>query len=25
MVKHNWLEQPPGTKDREKLARKKEQ
>ncbi|SFH59195.1 Protein of unknown function [Priestia megaterium] len=25
MIKHNWLEQPPGTKDREKLARKKEQ
>ncbi|MGG1369498.1 DUF3231 family protein [Priestia megaterium] len=24
MIKHNWLEQPPGTKDREKLARKKE-
>ncbi|MCP3739897.1 DUF3231 family protein [Rossellomorea sp. BNER] len=25
MIKHHWLEQPPGTKDREKLARKKEQ
>ncbi|MCM3538721.1 DUF3231 family protein [Priestia endophytica] len=25
MVKHAWLEQPPGTKDREKLARKKGQ
>ncbi|MGG0474945.1 DUF3231 family protein [Priestia aryabhattai] len=25
MIRHNWLEQPPGTKDREKLARKKEQ
>lgn len=25
MVKHAWLEQPPGTKDREKLARKKDQ
>ncbi|WP_404452776.1 DUF3231 family protein [Virgibacillus necropolis] len=23
MIKHNWLEQPPGTKDREKLAREK--
>ncbi|MBB6450757.1 hypothetical protein HNR44_002747 [Geomicrobium halophilum] len=23
MIKHNWLEQPPGPKDREKLARKK--
>lgn len=24
MLKHEWLEQPPGTKDRERLARKKE-
>lgn len=24
MIKHNWLEQPPGTKNREQLARKKE-
>ncbi|SDH02739.1 Protein of unknown function [Alteribacillus persepolensis] len=24
MIKHHWLEQPPGTKDREMLARKKE-
>lgn len=24
MIKHGWLEQPPGTKDREQLARKKE-
>ncbi|GIN74937.1 hypothetical protein J14TS2_54120 [Bacillus sp. J14TS2] len=24
MIQHNWLEQPPGTKDREKLARSKE-
>ncbi|MCR2821554.1 DUF3231 family protein [Lederbergia panacisoli] len=23
MIKHNWLEQPPGTKDRTKLAREK--
>lgn len=23
MIKHNWLEQPPGTKDRDKLIRKK--
>ncbi|WP_208591116.1 DUF3231 family protein [Gracilibacillus suaedae] len=25
MIKNNWLEQPPGTKDREKLARNKEE
>ncbi|MBM7585137.1 hypothetical protein JOC86_001679 [Bacillus pakistanensis] len=25
MIKHHWLEQPPGTMDREKLARKKGQ
>jgi len=24
MIQHNWLEQPPGTKDREKLAKNKE-
>lgn len=24
MIKHNWLEQPPGVKDREKLAKNKE-
>jgi len=24
MISHNWLEQPPGTKDKEQLARKKE-
>jgi len=24
MIKHNWLEQPPGIKDREKLARNKQ-
>ncbi|RSL32348.1 DUF3231 family protein [Salibacterium salarium] len=24
MIKHHWLEQPPGTKDREKLAREKQ-
>lgn len=24
MIKHSWLEQPPGTKDRKKLARNKE-
>src|SRR5699024_9195810 len=24
MIKHNWLEQPPGTKNRKKLAKKKE-
>lgn len=24
MIKHNWLEQPPGIKDREELARNKE-
>src|SRR5699024_7547511 len=24
MIKHDWLEQPPGTKDREKLAKNKE-
>ncbi|UJL46150.1 DUF3231 family protein [Virgibacillus sp. NKC19-16] len=24
MIKHNWLEQPPGTKDRKKLAKNKE-
>lgn len=24
MIKHNWLEQPPGIKDREKLAKEKE-
>ncbi|HWO78209.1 MAG TPA: DUF3231 family protein, partial [Bacillus sp. (in: firmicutes)] len=23
MIKHHWLEQPPGTKDRNKLTRKK--
>ncbi len=25
MIKNNWFEQPPGTKDREKLARNKEE
>src|SRR5690625_316627 len=25
MIKHNWLEQPPGTKGREELARNKEE
>src|SRR5699024_7685460 len=24
MIDHNWLEQPPGTKDRQKLAKNKE-
>ncbi|MEU2237654.1 DUF3231 family protein, partial [Streptomyces vietnamensis] len=24
MIKYNWLEQPPGTKNRKKLAQKKE-
>ncbi|WP_141235396.1 DUF3231 family protein, partial [Priestia megaterium] len=24
MIRHNWLEQPPGTKDKEQLAKKKE-
>ncbi|GGJ91240.1 hypothetical protein GCM10007063_12330 [Lentibacillus kapialis] len=24
MIKHNWLEQPPGMEDREKLAQNKQ-